>query len=69
MVATRRALIWIEDGYFSAWRCSKCEWAFNASWPPAGKTLSEMMGNYERLRDKEFADHVCADHSRAKTTK
>jgi len=38
---------------------------FAASGPPDGKSLGEMIENYKRLRDKGFADHVCAEHSRA----
>ena len=32
---------------------------------PDGKSLEEMKEEYERLRDKEFAAHVCAEHPRA----
>ena len=69
MVATLRTLIWIEEGHFHGWRCSECAWVFTASGPPDGKSLGEMMENYERLRDKGFADHVCAGHPRATKTK
>jgi hypothetical protein len=68
MVAPRREVIWIEDGYFSAWHCSECAWMFTASWPPAGRSFGEMMENYERMRDKEFAIHVCAEHPRGTKT-
>ena len=69
MVATLRTLIWIEEGHFHGWRCSQCAWVFNASGPPDGRSLKEMMENYERLRDKGFEDHVCAGHPRATKTK
>ena len=69
MVATLRTLIWIEERHFHGWRCSECAWVFNASGPPAGHSLDEMMENYARLRDKEFAAHICAEHSRPKHVK
>jgi len=59
----------MEDRYFHGWRCSECTWVFTASGPPDGKSLNEMMENYERLRDKGFAAHVCAEHPRAKKAK
>ena len=60
-VATLRTLIWIESDHFHGWCCSKCAWVFTSSGPPQGKSLGEMIENYERLRDKGFADHVCAE--------
>jgi hypothetical protein len=62
MVTTLRKLIWIEEEHFHGWRCSECGWVFNASGPPSGHSLNEMMENYARLRDKEFAAHICAEH-------
>jgi hypothetical protein len=41
----------------------------NLSGALAGKSLDEMMRNFELLRDNEFILHVCADHPRAKSTK
>ncbi len=64
-----RKLIWIEEGHFHVWRCTECAWVFNASGPPEGKSLREMMENYERLRDDAFASHVCAEATRAKKAK
>jgi len=64
-----RMLIWIEEQRFEGWGCSECAWAFKPSGPPAGHSLAEMMEIYERLRDKEFAAHVCAEHPRAKKAK
>lgn len=61
-VATLRMLIWIEERHFHGWRCSECAWVFNASGPPSGRSLSEMIENYKRLRDEEFAAHVCGQH-------
>ena len=65
MVATLRTLIWIEDRHFHGWRCSACAWVFNSSGPPAGHSLKEMMETYERLRDKGFTAHICAEHPKA----
>ncbi len=66
MVATRRALIWIEGARFQGSGCSECAWMFRPSGPPAGDSLAEMMERYARQRDKEFAAHVCAEHPRTK---
>lgn len=68
-VATLRKLIWIEEQLFHGWRCSECAWVFNASGPPSGHSLNEMMENYKQLRDKEFAAHTCAEHFRPKRVK
>ena len=48
-----------------AWTCFACAWAFSPSGPPCGKSLEEMMQNYELQRDKEYACHVCTEHPRA----
>ncbi len=68
-VVTLRTLIWTEEARFQGWRCSECAWAFSPSGQPTGNTLNDMMENYERLRDKEFAAHVCAEHPRPKHVK
>jgi hypothetical protein len=68
-VATFRTLIWIEEQRFLGPGCSECAWVFNPSGPPAGNSFAEMKENYERLRDKEFAAHLCAEHPGAKKTK
>jgi hypothetical protein len=60
--AMRRILVWIDEQRFQGWGCSECEWVFNPSGPPTGKSLDEMKQNYEHQRDKEFADHVCDKH-------
>jgi rubredoxin len=67
-VAKLRALIWNEEARFQGWRCSECAWVFNPSGPPEGNSLVAMMEHYERLRDKEFATHVCAEHPRTTKT-
>jgi hypothetical protein len=64
----RRRLVWIEEQSFRGWGCSECAWVFNPSGPPAGKSLDEMKLNYELQLNKEFADHFCAEHPRAKRT-
>lgn len=61
-----RKLVWIEQQ--RGWGCSECGWVFNPSSSLAGKSLDEMMGNFELQRDKEFASHVCANHPRARST-
>jgi hypothetical protein len=68
-VATLRTLIWIEELRFQGWGCSECAWVFSALGPPDGNSLKEMGENYQRIRDKEFAAHVCVEHPRAKLTK
>jgi hypothetical protein len=65
-VATRRTMIWIKGSRFQGSGCSDCAWVFSPSGPLIGDSLSEMMEIYERRRDKEFADHVCAEHPRSK---
>jgi hypothetical protein len=64
MEETRRKLVWVESENFQGWACNACAWAFNPLGPPVGQSLSEMMIHYERLRDSEFASHVCAEHPR-----
>jgi len=68
-MTARRSLIWIEKGRFHGWGCSECAWVFNASDPPIGKSFGEMLRNFEEHRDNEFASHVCAEHTRTKSTK
>ena len=65
MEETRRKLVWVESENFQGWACSVCAWAFNPLGPPVGQSLGEMMIQYERQRDKEFASHVCAERPRA----
>ena len=68
-VATLRNLIWIEEPRFQGWGCSGCAWVFNPSGALDGKSLEEMKEEYERLRDTEFAAHVCAENLRASMAK
>jgi hypothetical protein len=65
----RRKLVWIEEPRFMGWGCAECAWVFNPSGSPTGKSVDEMMQNYEQQRNKDFAGHVCAGHPRAKNTK
>jgi len=69
IVATPRKLVWIEEQHFHGYRCSGCAWVFHPSGPPSGNTLNEMKEIYMRLRDHEFAAHVCAEHSQSKVCK
>ena len=62
-----RQMVWIKTPRMEAWALFGCAWAFSPSGPPLGNSLDEMMLNYELQRDKEYASHVCAEHSRAKS--
>jgi len=57
-------LAWVETPEMEAWTCAACTWAFLPSGPPLGDSLEEMIQNYERQRDTEFASHVCAQHQK-----
>jgi hypothetical protein len=46
--------------------CSVCAWTFGPSGLPRGRNLEEMIENYKRECDKEFASHICAEHPRSK---
>jgi hypothetical protein len=65
-VDTPRMLVWLEGPRFQGFGCSECAWVFSPSGPPAGNSLEEMKEDYERRRGKEFALHICAEHSTAK---
>ncbi len=65
MEASRRKLVWLVQENFQGWGCSDCAWVFNPTGPPVGKSIDEMMIQYQQQRDKEFAAHVCAAHPRA----
>ncbi len=64
-MVTLRTRIWIEEPRFQGWGCCGCAWTFNPSGPPTGNSLQEMREEYERLRHKDFAAHVCAAHPKA----
>jgi hypothetical protein len=68
-VTMSRKLIWIENPQFQGSGCSECGWAFKPSGPLSGNTLDEMKAIFERQLDKEFANHVCDEHRRARKTK
>jgi hypothetical protein len=57
-----RKLVWIEEPYVCGWGCSECAWLSNLSGSPNGKSLDEMMQNYEQQRNMDFAAHACAEH-------
>ncbi len=61
-----RKMTWVKSAHSELWACSQCAWAFKPSGPPRGTTLDEMMQNFERQRDQEFAAHVCAEHQATK---
>ncbi len=64
-----RKLTWIEHPRFRGFGCSECGWRFKPTKTPGGKSFEEMMRNFESDRDKEFAAHVCAEHSKEENTK
>jgi len=68
-VGTLRKLVWIEVEHFHGWSCSECAWVFNASGALSGHSLNEMMENYKRQRDEEFAAHICAARLRPELIK
>jgi len=59
-----RKMTWVKSAHSELWSCSQCAWAFKPSGPPRGTNLDEMMQNFERQRDQEFASHVCTEHPR-----
>ena len=61
-----RILIWVKSARVRGWGCSDCGWTFEGTGPPQGDSISEMIESFERLRDKEFASHVCAKHPKTK---
>jgi hypothetical protein len=65
----QRELVWLNQERFQGWGCSECAWVFNPSAAPIGESLDEMMENYQRRRDKDFATHVCTEHPLAKNKK
>ena len=64
-VTMLRKLIWIEKPSFQGCACSECGWVFKPAGPPVGNSLDEMKEIYKRLRDKEFASHVCTEYPRS----
>ena len=47
------------------WGCSRCDWLY-APHELSGKTMQELMDNFERQRDREFASHICVNHKKEK---
>jgi len=68
-VTMGRKLVRRELQGVSVWGCSECAWVFKPLGSPVGRTIEEMIQNYERQRDRDFAAHVCAEHPRGKKTK
>jgi hypothetical protein len=64
-----RKLIRVEDPRFEGWGCSECDWVFNASGSPIGKSLDEMKRNFQMQLSEEFASHACAGRPRIKEAK
>lgn len=59
-----RQMVWSKTPQLEAWTCVGCGWVFIPLGPPLGNSLDEMMLNFELLRDKEYACHVCARNPR-----
>jgi hypothetical protein len=57
-----RRLVFVKTVQKEVWTCAACAWTFVPSGPPLGDNLEEMMQNFEKQRDMEFAFHVCARH-------
>jgi hypothetical protein len=57
-----RKMIWVKSEQSELWSCSQCAWSFKPAGPPRGRSLDEMMQNFQRRRDQEFASHVCKEH-------
>jgi hypothetical protein len=64
----RRKLVWFKQQRFLGFGCSECGWRFKPSGASTGTSFDEMMRNFELQRDKEFTLHICAEHTRAKST-
>jgi hypothetical protein len=64
-----RQLTWVKGRIFWGWGCSECDWIFNPSGVPAGKSLDEMKRNSHARISGEFADHAYSEHSRTKVEK
>jgi len=61
-----RQMVWNKTPHIEAWTCCACAWVFRPSGPPLGISLDDMICNYELQRDREYANHVCAEHCGAK---
>lgn len=61
-----RKLVWIQRPNTEGWGCSECDWVFQPTGPPVGKSLSEMKQNFQMQLSEEFAVHVCDNHARSK---
>jgi hypothetical protein len=61
-----RKFVWVDEEAFKGWGCSECDWVFNPSEPPIGKSLDEIKRNVEMQFTREFASHACAERPRVK---
>ena len=59
-----RKMVRIDGQRFRGFGCSECGWRFKPSGTPTGTSFAEMLRNFELQRDREFASHVCGDHSK-----
>jgi rubredoxin len=64
-----RKLVRVEGPRFEGWGCSECDWVFDASGPPTGKSLDEMKRAFQIQLAEEFAAHACAGRPRVKDPK
>ena len=64
-LAMRWKLVWVEQQRFQGFGCSERGWGFIPAGRPPGMSLDEVMNNFELQRDKGFASHVCADHTKS----
>jgi hypothetical protein len=55
-----RKLVRVEGRSFRGPGCSECAWVFNPTSPPDGKSVDEMIRNYQLQLSEEYASHVCA---------
>jgi hypothetical protein len=68
-VKSSRKLIWVERSSVRGNGCSECAWVFGASGWPIGDTVEQMLRNFHSQLSKEFASHLCTNHSRTKSAK
>lgn len=57
-----RELIWQEDAGLLG--CSECGWVYRPGKPSPEKSPEAIARDFALQRDKDFADHVCAEHPR-----
>jgi hypothetical protein len=67
--SSRRRVVWISRQSAEGWGCSECDWVFNPSGSPTGKSLDDMKLNFQVQLSEEFASHACAKHPQVKGPK